>query len=1107
MERCRKLMLKKLTCVFIALILATVFMFVRAFADTVPTDVHAAMEMDDAVEVFEIGEHSFYKISDDGKEIYYADRDDGANWKSVPSMYITGSSYNTSGEDYGMYIYNGNVYVVSLQHCEFDIPDDAWYFDHGHEKNATISVPVDSATNDKPTLSVGVNAYSSVGIHNDSKQEETMYSLDSAYRNVSYEVYVTESNNYQLKATVPMYICMFGYSGNGSVITPNSDAYKITNYSTVTENEKASISHITRLIKYTPIYDDDNANMKVVAVSYDETTGLYKFYSTLPASAPTDVEYTTVEAFFPELTIRANGNMSVVYTGTEWLFERTRNLKNGIQYDDVDEVTTDIPLEDDLTVHGRNFGKSFLVGSVGSVETEPKTKGLAVQISEVQAKASSWRPVEKSTEELKAGEIVISISPTANVKDKSALDLSTASSCIDVSDRGWNMDRPTVVNGVVTAATEFPIKTFAAIAGDNMNPEGCSPVVNICYKISPKFTKYAMLTGDSAVFTTASTMTFRSAAPKDEFEDVLVDGLSVPKDKYTVTEGSTIITFTDDYLAALKGGNHTIEIQSAKGSAECVFKKANNVLYYRLDGDTLYIRGTEEIGYTTTKPVITGIKHAVFEEDVCPLSIVSLFENCSLLEDIQNIEHLDTSQCTGLYRTFSGCSSLKELDVSGFETSKLTSLNQTFSGCSLLKTLDVSNWDTSNVTYMNGMFSNCTNLTLLDVSGFDTSNVTTLYCTFFNCSNLQMLDVSNWDISNVTTLYATFYNCSGLQTLDLSSWDTKNVTSLEYTFHGRNALSEIDVSNFDTSKVTNMQGTFESCSGLTVLDVSKWDVSNVTNMNGTFAGCSGLTVLDVSKWDTSNVTTLQKTFAFCNSVEELATSGWNTGNVTTMEFMCHDCTSLKNIDVSNWNTGRVTSLQSAFYNNKNLLELDVSKWDTGAVTTLEDTFLKCGSLKVLDVSNWNTENVTSLCSTFNQCKSLEELDLSKWDTSKVTTMKWTFHHCNSMSSIDVDKLNTSSVTDMEGTFGVCYALENLDISKWNVSNVSNMNEMFYSDILLNELDISGWNTSKVTDMQRMFQWCSKLDTVYVGLGWSVSQANTMDMFANCKTDHVTLKTT
>ena len=56
---------------------------------------------------------------------------------------------------------------------------------------------------------------------------------------------------------------------------------------------------------------------------------------------------------------------------------------------------------------------------------------------------------------------------------------------------------------------------------------------------------------------------------------------------------------------------------------------------------------------------------------------------------------------------FSGCSSLKELNISNFNTNNVTDMGSMFRGCSSLKELNLSDFNTNNVTYMGFMFQGC----------------------------------------------------------------------------------------------------------------------------------------------------------------------------------------------------------------------------------------------------------------------------------------------------------------------------------------------------------------------------------------------------------------
>ena len=56
-----------------------------------------------------------------------------------------------------------------------------------------------------------------------------------------------------------------------------------------------------------------------------------------------------------------------------------------------------------------------------------------------------------------------------------------------------------------------------------------------------------------------------------------------------------------------------------------------------------------------------------------------------------------------------------------------------FSGCSSLKELNLNNFNTNNVTYMSGMFRGCSSLNELNLNNFNTNNVTNMWYMFSGC--------------------------------------------------------------------------------------------------------------------------------------------------------------------------------------------------------------------------------------------------------------------------------------------------------------------------------------------------------------------------------------
>ena len=96
---------------------------------------------------------------------------------------------------------------------------------------------------------------------------------------------------------------------------------------------------------------------------------------------------------------------------------------------------------------------------------------------------------------------------------------------------------------------------------------------------------------------------------------------------------------------------------------------------------------------------------------------------------------------------FSGCSSLKYINLSNFNTQSVTNMSYTFSGCSSLKNINLSSFNTQSVTDMSFMFYNCSSLTNLDLSNFTAENLITMCGMFKNCRSLRNLDLYNFKIN------------------------------------------------------------------------------------------------------------------------------------------------------------------------------------------------------------------------------------------------------------------------------------------------------------------------------------------------------------------------
>ena len=104
--------------------------------------------------------------------------------------------------------------------------------------------------------------------------------------------------------------------------------------------------------------------------------------------------------------------------------------------------------------------------------------------------------------------------------------------------------------------------------------------------LESKFPEAEKLEGDGQEFYTMapSTLTFRSSAPLNEFKEVQINGQTVDPSNYTLEEGSTIVTFSIDYLKTFGKGNYEVTVKSesktVKGEFTVVDPDLNEYGFY-----------------------------------------------------------------------------------------------------------------------------------------------------------------------------------------------------------------------------------------------------------------------------------------------------------------------------------------------------------------------------------------------------------------------------------------------------------------------------------------------------------------------------------------------
>ena len=205
-------------------------------------------------------------------------------------------------------------------------------------------------------------------------------------------------------------------------------------------------------------------------------------------------------------------------------------------------------------------------------------------------------------------------------------------------------------------------------------------------------------------------------------------------------------------------------------TAFAVFDPSNGVLTFKYEAskpDGAYsLNEGRAVPMWVTKHDV-AIQKVIFDDSFAkarPVTCMCWFFGCTNLKNIEGINNLNTTEVKDMGAMFRNCSSLTDLDVSGFDTRKVTTMGTMFSGCSKLSTLDVSGFDTKNVTDMYCMFNKCSGLTTLNVSGFDTKNVTNMREMFSGCSKLATIYVSDKFVTtNVTEGKSMFNMCKALE--------------------------------------------------------------------------------------------------------------------------------------------------------------------------------------------------------------------------------------------------------------------------------------------------------------------------------------------------------
>lgn len=510
-------------------------------------------------------------------------------------------------------------------------------------------------------------------------------------------------------------------------------------------------------------------------------------------------------------------------------------------------------------------------------------------------------------------------------------------------------------------------------------------------------------------------------------------------------------------------------------------------------------------GYTTTPSWCSEkVKKVIFDSSFSQYKSVSTaywFCGCTNLETIEGLTNLRVDSVENMDYMFYGCSSLKILDLSGFDTYKLKSCYNMFSSCSQLETIYGNSWDIlanmteeekqrflsaqSNMSYANYMFYGCFNL----VGG--------------NGTKYNMMVRDDYKYTHIDNKSGFGYFT--MKPSDLKAYGVANRDVLTFyydTIQWGRVGHKYDVDLAEGEDWHDQGWNYNDFIVKAIIDKSFSNYS-IPTFHRLFYHCYKLKSIEgLAYLNTEKVTDMSGMFATCCSLESLDLSGLNIQNVTTMSNMCSGCYSLETINLNNLNSGNVTNMEGLLYDCFNLKEINMKGLKTDKVISMNSMFAKCERLTTINLEDFNTSNVRNMSYMFYDCLSLSDLDISCFNTANDTTMANMFARCYSLSELDLSHFNTKKVKDMSYMF-MDSNLEIVVISKpepiWQRYRraIHNYSGLPNSSSLV-KLNISSFNTSSVTDMVGMFMNCGKLKAIYVGEGWNTDKvASSGYLFSGC----------
>ena len=330
----------------------------------------------------------------------------------------------------------------------------------------------------------------------------------------------------------------------------------------------------------------------------------------------------------------------------------------------------------------------------------------------------------------------------------------------------------------------------------------------------------------------------------DTYNWTIIDGGQAASPEFVLKWETT--TPNEEIQIGVGSGTFNYDIDWGDGTVETYTTDANISHTYATAGDHITkITGDFPHINMGDNGVSTDFKNKLYEilnwGNIAWDSLENAFFNCRSLDFYNSIDSPNLQNCTSLYRTFSLCTSLGNvngynIDLSSWNVSNVTTIGEFYTAYNESMNVDLSGWVINANTTFGRLVDRCN---ILDVTDWDVSSLTNFSNIFNQASNLQeIVGLNTWNVSNGVNFTSTFRRLYDLTSLgDLSSWSfapNSNLTNMFFASirDNMNQTTKNSILNLDVSNATNMDIMFNYSNATSWLNLSNWDVSGVSSFNG-----------------------------------------------------------------------------------------------------------------------------------------------------------------------------------------------------------------------------------------------------------------------------------